>query len=134
MKIKDLKNNIEKNNPDLKLAVQSDVGFQIGKSIEIARAHKKMTQKELAEKIGTQQPSIARIESGSLLPSISFLKKIAEAFDTQLVPPKFAFMENTNQQSITYNNFKSSISKTNAVLSPFQKRQNFQGEIKITQA
>ena len=43
-----------------------------------------MTQQELAEKVGTQQPSIARIESGKRRASIAMLERIAEALDAEL--------------------------------------------------
>jgi transcriptional regulator with XRE-family HTH domain len=53
-----------------------------------------MTQSELAEKAGTRQSSIARLESGSYNPSLRFLKKVAEALDARLevtfVPKKQA--------------------------------------------
>lgn len=43
-----------------------------------------MTQQELAEKVGTQQPSIARIESGRRRASIAMLEKLAQALDADL--------------------------------------------------
>ncbi len=43
-----------------------------------------MSQKDLALKMGTQQPSIARFESGQYNPTLSFLKKISEALDSKL--------------------------------------------------
>ncbi len=43
-----------------------------------------MTQHELAEKVGTQQPSIARIESGKRRASIAMLERIAQALDAEL--------------------------------------------------
>lgn len=71
---------------------KKDLAFEIGYMILNARIEKKMTQKELAEKIGTKQPSIARVESGEILPSLSFLEKVAHAFDSYLIPPTFGFM------------------------------------------
>ena len=43
-----------------------------------------MTQKQLAEKIGTKQSNIARLESGNYNPSYQFLQKIAGALDKKL--------------------------------------------------
>ena len=43
------------------------------------RIEKGLTQAELASKIGTRQSSIARFESGSYNPTISFLNKISES-------------------------------------------------------
>ena len=43
-----------------------------------ARIKKGMTQKELAQKIGTKQSSIARFEAGNVNPSLGFLEKMEE--------------------------------------------------------
>jgi len=43
-----------------------------------------LTQTQLAELVGTRQPSIARLENGSSVPSISFLKKVAAALDARI--------------------------------------------------
>jgi transcriptional regulator with XRE-family HTH domain len=80
-----------------------DLAYEIGQMISDARIVKKMTQDKLAKLVGTQQPSIARIERGSYLPSLSFLQKIAEAFNTQLLPPRLEMLEDkrkTNTYSV----------------------------------
>lgn len=43
-----------------------------------ARIKGGITQKELAQKIGTKQSAIARFEAGNVNPSLGFLKKMAE--------------------------------------------------------
>jgi transcriptional regulator with XRE-family HTH domain len=43
-----------------------------------------MTQAELAEMVGTKQPSIARTENGKTEPRISFLRRLAEALGARL--------------------------------------------------
>ena len=43
-----------------------------------------MTQAELAKAVNTQQASIARMESGSYLPSLSMIKKIADVLDADI--------------------------------------------------
>lgn len=43
-----------------------------------------LTQKQLAELVGTKQPSIARLESGTSEPRISFLRKVAAALDSRV--------------------------------------------------
>lgn len=50
-----------------------------------ARLEKQMTQKELAERSGTKQSSIARLESGNYNPSFKFLQKIATAMGKQVI-------------------------------------------------
>lgn len=48
------------------------------------RVKRGVTQKELAEKIGTKQSVISRLESGRANPSVAFLKKIARALHSHL--------------------------------------------------
>ena len=49
-----------------------------------ARIKKRMTQKDVADKIGTKQSAIARFESGSVNPSLEFLQKIASVMGYKL--------------------------------------------------
>jgi len=54
--------------------------FALAKEIIELRIKNKLTQKQLAQQIGTSQPAIARIESGSYRNvSLSFLRRIADA-------------------------------------------------------
>ena len=48
------------------------------------RIMKKLSRAELARKVGTRQPSIARLESGYGFRNLAFLKKVAEALDAQV--------------------------------------------------
>ena len=50
----------------------------------IARRDAKLTQAELAERIGTTQSAIARLEAGRVSPSIATLQRYAEATGHQL--------------------------------------------------
>ncbi len=43
-----------------------------------------ITQKKLAELVGTKQSSISRLESGERSPSLSFLSKVAEALGAEV--------------------------------------------------
>ncbi|MCH5296017.1 MAG: helix-turn-helix transcriptional regulator [Treponema sp.] len=43
-----------------------------------------MTQKQLAEKMGTRQSNIARLESGNYNPSLHFLQRVASALGKRL--------------------------------------------------
>jgi len=73
-----------------------DLAFEIGEMIIDARIKLGITQKKLAQLVGTKQPSIARLENGTNLPSLKFLDKIAKKMNTHLIAPKFAFLEETN--------------------------------------
>jgi transcriptional regulator with XRE-family HTH domain len=48
------------------------------------RIERGLTQEELAERAGTQQPSIARLESGRRDPSLRLLRRVAEALDARV--------------------------------------------------
>jgi transcriptional regulator with XRE-family HTH domain len=49
------------------------------------RIKRGLTQKELANLVGTRQSSISRLESGKAQPSLSFLRRVIEALGGQLV-------------------------------------------------
>jgi transcriptional regulator with XRE-family HTH domain len=52
----------------------------------IAYRHSRgLTQEQLAQRMGKQQPAIARFESGRVSPSLSFLQDLAEALDLTLI-------------------------------------------------
>lgn len=43
-----------------------------------------LTQDQLADLVGTRQPSIARLESGKVEPRLSFLRRVVEALGGRL--------------------------------------------------
>lgn len=55
----------------------------IGALIE-ARKRKGLTQTQLAQKIGTKQSVISRLEIGQANPTLEFLKKLALALNSKL--------------------------------------------------
>ena len=74
--------------PEFRAAYEAlEPAYQIAR-LRILRG---LTQEQLAEKVGTKQPSIARLESGRSTPSLDFLQRVAEALDAQveirIVPP-----------------------------------------------
>lgn len=58
--------------------------FQVARQVIALRLQRGLTQRELAERIGTKQSGISRLESMEQLPSLSYLKRVAEALDAQL--------------------------------------------------
>ncbi|MBI2029871.1 helix-turn-helix transcriptional regulator [Candidatus Gottesmanbacteria bacterium] len=58
--------------------------FQIAKQIIAARIKQKLTQKELANKIGTGQAVISRLEGMNAKPSLSLLLRVAQALNTKI--------------------------------------------------
>jgi DNA-binding Xre family transcriptional regulator len=56
--------------------------FTLAREIVALRKDRHLTQKELAERIGTSQPAIARLESGNYKNlSLSFLRRVAKALN-----------------------------------------------------
>ncbi|MBL26204.1 MAG: transcriptional regulator [Rhodospirillaceae bacterium] len=62
--------------------------FAVAAAVIAARTHARLTQEQLASRMGTTQSAIARLESGRSKPSTTTLAKIAEATGTRL---KIAF-------------------------------------------
>jgi len=58
--------------------------FRLSQMIIAKRIEKGMSQADLAKKIGTKQPAVARLESGTYNPSVTLLKKTAKALDSSL--------------------------------------------------
>lgn len=72
-------------NPEFKkLYEESRIEFEIARAIIRARIEKGFTQKQLADKLHTRQSVISRVEGANTTPSISFLKRLATAFNTTL--------------------------------------------------
>ena len=58
--------------------------FQVAREVIALRLQQGLTQKELAQQVGTKQSGISRLESMEQLPSLSFLKRVAEALNAHL--------------------------------------------------
>jgi len=59
--------------------------YAIVRQIIKQRIALKMSQKDLAKKLGTGQSAVSRLESGTYNPTLSFLKKLSKALDSNLV-------------------------------------------------
>lgn len=62
------------------IARELEPGYQIAR-LRIAHG---LTQAQLAEMVGTHQPSIARIENGKSLPSLLFLERVASVLNARV--------------------------------------------------
>lgn len=58
--------------------------FQAAREVLRLRLAAGLTQKELAERVGTQQASISRLERASYKPNLGFLQRVAEALNARL--------------------------------------------------
>lgn len=63
---------------------ESQLEYEIARAIIRARIEKGLTQKQLARKLHTKQSVISRVESANTTPSLSFLKRLAQALNTSL--------------------------------------------------
>lgn len=58
--------------------------YDIKREIIRLRLAQGLSQKDLADKIGTKQSAISRLESGDYNPSLEFLNKVAQALGKEL--------------------------------------------------
>ena len=113
MKYKDFKNQLLQDPEFAEEYYSKDLAKQVSKIVFEARVIKHVTQKELARLMSTHQSGIARAETGKYLPSLRFLKNMAAALGTYLIPPKFGFMEESppnigSSANVYYTQFGSS--------------------------
>ncbi len=84
MDFKEHKKQLMKNPSFRKAYEESELEYQIARALIRARIEKGLTQAKLAKKLHTTQSVVSRVESGNSLPSLSFLKRLAEALGTSL--------------------------------------------------
>jgi predicted transcriptional regulator len=83
-KIADLKKKLM-SNPEFRSEYEkADAEFGLIEALVRARTHANLSQAELAKKIGTTQSAIARLEGGGVSPSVSTLRRYAEATGSKL--------------------------------------------------
>ena len=71
--------------PEVRRALkESELEFQIARSIIEARIKRGLTQEDLAKRLNTKQSVISRVETVKTTPSLSFLKRVAETLNTSL--------------------------------------------------
>jgi ribosome-binding protein aMBF1 (putative translation factor) len=71
--------------PEFKKAYDAlEPEYAIIRAILKKRIESKMSQKDLAKKLGTKQSAISRLESGTYNPTLSFLKKLSTALGGKL--------------------------------------------------
>lgn len=59
--------------------------FELAEQVRGARERLGLTQLELATRIGSTQPAIARLEAGGVTPNLATLRRIATALGLELV-------------------------------------------------
>jgi len=78
--------------------VMTDVVYRVGRMVQEARVARGLTQTRLAQKIGTKQSSIARLENGNANISLGFLNKVAKALNTRLLSPRFESLKEVEDE------------------------------------
>jgi ribosome-binding protein aMBF1 (putative translation factor) len=78
-------------NPAFRKALEESAPeLQIAKVVIEARMKKGLSQKQLANKLGTKQSVISRVENARTTPSLTFIKRLAEvlgvSFQLQIRP------------------------------------------------
>jgi ribosome-binding protein aMBF1 (putative translation factor) len=58
--------------------------FEIVEQIIALRLKRKLTQAQLAAKMGTPQPSVARLESTRAVKNLDYVRRVADALDAKL--------------------------------------------------
>ena len=58
--------------------------YEIARALIKARIEKGLTQAEVAKRMNTKQSVISRVENAKTIPSLSFLKRLAEVLNASL--------------------------------------------------
>ncbi len=58
--------------------------YEIARALIKARLEKGLTQAEIAKRMHTKQSVISRVENARTMPSLAFLKRLAEVLDASL--------------------------------------------------
>jgi DNA-binding XRE family transcriptional regulator len=83
------------NAPEFVAALQEmEPEFQAAREVLRLRLAQGLTQKELAQRIGTKQASISRLERASYKPNLGFLQRVAAALNAR-VEIRFVSKERT---------------------------------------
>ncbi len=83
-KLGELKKKLMQNPEFREEYAQADADYRLIEEMIRVRMEAKLTQSELALKIGTTQSAVARLEGGKVSPSVSTLRRYAEATGHQL--------------------------------------------------
>ena len=63
---------------------ETELEYQVARAIVEARVKKGMTQADLAKAMNTKQSVISRVENAKTVPSLSFLKRLAQVLNASL--------------------------------------------------
>lgn len=64
---------------------RADRSVRLAMEIQALREERGLSQRQLAERLGTTQSAVARLEAGHVSPSLPTLDKVADALGVELV-------------------------------------------------
>lgn len=82
--LEELKKRLSRNPRFLKEYEQADAEYSLVESLIEARLSADLTQAQVAERMGTTQSAVARLESGMVSPSFTTLRRFAVATGTKI--------------------------------------------------
>ena len=132
MRFKDIKNSLLKEDKRFREEyLKKDRALELGHLVIEERVRAGITQKKLAELVDTQQPSIARIENGSVVPSISMLDKVMGALKSELV---ITTQLKNQRETMTFEHETPIISSYYGLSGDFYgNSRNFSGNVRLKQ-
>lgn len=63
----------------------ASVGYRLAERVRTLREHRGLSQQDLADRIGSTQSAISRLEAGGAEPSLTTLERIGRALNAELV-------------------------------------------------
>lgn len=84
MKARDLVTKLKENPEFAQAYAELEPSYQIAREIIRLRIARGLTQQDLAEKAGTRQANISRLENAVGTPSVALLLRVARALDARL--------------------------------------------------
>jgi ribosome-binding protein aMBF1 (putative translation factor) len=81
----DIRKEIPKSEASSRGYEEARLAYDLSVRVKEAREAKGLSQSQLADRMGTQQSVIARLEGGGITPTVPTLKRIADALGTKLV-------------------------------------------------
>jgi len=80
----DLKSQLRQNPEFVREYEALEPEYQVARAVLGLRLQRGFSQAELAERAGTKQASVSRVERAETVPSLTLLKKLAAALDTRV--------------------------------------------------
>lgn len=80
----DFKKELEKRPGFKEAQEETRLEYEIARALIKARIEKGLTQADIAKRMNTKQSVISRVENAKTVPSLSFLKRLAQVLDASL--------------------------------------------------